>query len=174
MTDPTTTPIPGRTRIPYRFEDRVAPPPNCHAAQDAFGKSRGWRESHASHGNLCLRWVVGKRCLSGYGGYGRCDGCKGMGRGSLLDHARMWVTGGGTRVIVAEPYDMGTEHQQESLARLRATADAFGLLVEEFPELSVWYPPYTSLLVVRPVVKPGWLDTTTGRFVEMAEGGGDA
>lgn len=135
-----------RPQIPYRHEDRITPPPDCHAAQDEFGKVRGWRESRSPY--ACLRWAAGKRCLRG--GARRCDGCGDGGQfRKILDHPRMWNTGAGGRVLVGEPYDMGTEMQTRELKRLTETAAAFGLIVEEFPELSVWYPPYTSLLMVR-------------------------
>jgi hypothetical protein len=51
-------------------------------------------------------------------------------------------------VLIAEPYDMGSAWQDQELAKLTAAAAELGLVVEEFPELSVWYPPYTSLLMV--------------------------
>ena len=60
----------------------------------------------------------------------------------------MWTIGAGGRVLIAEPYDMATEAQQDSLAELTEYARTLGLVVEEFPELSVWYPPYTSLVIV--------------------------
>jgi hypothetical protein len=71
-----------------------------------------------------------------------------------MDHPRMWTTGSGGRVLIAEPYDMGTDSQQGELARLTEAAQSLGLVVEEFPELSVWYPPYTSLLMVRRADSP--------------------
>lgn len=43
---------------------------------------------------------------------------------------------------------MGTERQDGELAKLTEAAAELALVVEEFPELSVWYPPYTSLLAV--------------------------
>jgi hypothetical protein len=60
-------------------------------------------------------------------------------------------------VLIAEPYDMASDWQQDNLAELTAAARTLGLVVEEFPELSVWYPPYTSLLVVRRADQPSGL-----------------
>lgn len=131
-------------RIPQRFEDRLPAPSDCHAAQDVFGESRGWRLSRSTR--PCLRWVAGKRCLAGSSR--DCDGCLWETNHRILDHPRLWNTGSGGRVLIAEPYDMGSEWQDKELAKLTDAAARLGLVVEEFPELSVWYPPYTSLLMI--------------------------
>lgn len=115
------------------------------AAQDAFIAGRGWRESRSAY--RCIRQVAGRRCLAGSR---RCaPGCASVAP-QILDHARLCTTGEGVRVLIAEPYDTGADWQRENIAVLRAVAAGLGLTVEERPELSVWFPPYTSMLVIRP------------------------
>jgi hypothetical protein len=120
------------------------------AARDAFLAERGWKESSSPY--LCVRQVAGKRCRR-HGPNACVPGCGSPGdeHGStqtLLDHAQLCVAGDGAHVIVAEPY--GIETQQDDLAALRSVAAELGLVVEEYPELSVWCPPHTTLLLIRP------------------------
>lgn len=103
----------------------------------------GWTPSEASP---CPRTVAGRRCRwsSRYE-----DPCICMAYSQLLDHAQMWRTEGGERVLTVEPYEL----DGKKLAAFVADCDALGLRVL-LQGHSPWNPDETCLLTVRPQEGP--------------------
>jgi hypothetical protein len=132
-------------QIPFAASDRATPPQDGHAAQDSFASRHGWRS--CATGDVCLRWVAGRRCTQ-LNPRGVCDGCA-QEFLPILDHARRWRTQDRVRVLTAEPYGMAGADRRRELDVLTSVAEGLSLVVEERPDLSVWYPPYTSMLVIR-------------------------
>lgn len=115
------------------------------AAMSARYEARfpGWKRSRARTANgACPRVVAGKRCLS----YGRSwSGCVCTRYNSLrlLDHARLWETPDGERVLTGEPYQLDKGFQE-----LVGECLMLGLSVTVEP-YSPYFPGNTMLVLIR-------------------------
>jgi hypothetical protein len=79
----------------------------------------------------------------------------------MLDHGLMWLDGTGRHVLSGEPYDFTAKLEQWSA--FQAACAALGCVVTIEPDSS-WFPPHTTLVLVRQTP-----NATMGRVEGIAE-----